>query len=87
MGNHLNLLNWTTELSKPKNQLGIKPFMPSYYRKAIIKETALVRKNACQVVWGDSGDEPLPTRLGKLYIKCCKVHRTGISLALGSEQL
>ena len=26
-------------------------------------ETAFGTKNVCRVVWGDSGDEPLPTRL------------------------
>jgi hypothetical protein len=28
-------------------------------------ETAFGTKNVCRVVWGDSGDEPLPTRLVK----------------------
>ena len=28
-------------------------------------ETAFGTKNVCRVVWGDSGDEPLPTRLEK----------------------
>ena len=26
-------------------------------------ETAFGTKNVCRVVWGDSGEEPLPTRL------------------------
>jgi hypothetical protein len=31
-------------------------------------ETAFGTKNVCRVVWGDSGDEPLPTRLDNCVI-------------------